>query len=145
MVRAKYWVKAQEFSGQPKPEDFKLVEEELPELENGGTTFFHPFCWKIFYLVSGHVTCKSSINTACKRGLRRLCFYTCLSVILFIFCLSACWDTHPLPQEQTPPRVDTPSSSYPLVADTPLRSACYEIWATSGQYASYWNAYLFRG
>ena len=40
MVRAKYWVKAQEFSGQPKSEDFKLVEEELPELKNGGTTFF---------------------------------------------------------------------------------------------------------
>ena len=40
IVRAKYWIKAQNFSGQPKPEDFKLVEEELPELKNGGKTFF---------------------------------------------------------------------------------------------------------
>ena len=59
-----------------------------------------------------------------------------LSVILFIgwgVCLSACWDTHPS-------GADTP---LPPGADTPLRSACWEIRATSGQYASYWNAYLF--
>ena len=31
-----------------------------------------------------------------------------------------------------------------LGADTPLRSACWEIRPTSGRYASYWNAYLFR-
>ena len=41
-------------------------------------------------------------------------------------CLSACWDTPP--REQTPTR--------------PC-SACWEIRATSGRYASYWNAYLF--
>ena len=29
-------------------------------------------------------------------------------------------------------------------ADTPLRSACWEIRSTSGQYASYWNAILFK-
>ena len=65
-------------------------------------------------------------------SLRRLCFYTRLSVILFTGgCLpSAYWDTPP-DQRQTPPGVDTPQSS-----------ACWEIRATSGQYASYWNAYL---
>ena len=36
------------------------------------------------------------------------------------------------PWEQTSPR-----------GDTPLCSACWEIWATSGRYASYWNAYMF--
>ena len=36
------------------------------------------------------------------------------------------------PQEQTPPR-----SRHP-----PLHSACWEIRATSGWYAFYWNAYL---
>ena len=43
------------------------------------------------------------------------------------------------PQEQPPPpRADTsPWSRYPL------RSACWEIRATTGRHASYWNAYLF--
>ena len=36
----------------------------------------------------------------------------------------------------------TPRSRHPPGVDTPLRSACSEIWATSGRYASYWNAYL---
>ena len=46
------------------------------------------------------------------------------------------------PQEQTPltPRADTTPTT-PAGADTP--SACWEIWATSGRYASYWNAILF--
>ena len=59
-------------------------------------------------------------------------------------CPIACWDTHthtlPGPetdtltdQRQTPPRPE---------ADTPRHSACWEIWATRGRYASYWNAYL---
>ena len=43
------------------------------------------------------------------------------------------------PPEQTPP---PPRSRYPLEADTPQSSACWEIWVTSGQYASYWSAYL---
>ena len=61
------------------------------------------------------------------------------------------------PWEQTPPQPDTPSWSRhppwkqtpPRKADTPPEadispsSACWEIRATSGHYASYWNAYLF--
>ena len=83
------------------------------------------------------------VITARKQSLRRLCFYTCLSVILF--CLSACWDTPP--RKQTPPsgsrhppqEANTPAGS----RHPPLRSACWEIRPTSGRYAYYWNAYLF--
>ena len=35
MIKLKKWIKAREFSGLPNPDDFKL-EEELPELEDGG-------------------------------------------------------------------------------------------------------------
>ena len=65
------------------------------------------------------------IFTALKRSLRSLCFYTCLSVILFTegsVCLSACWDTHtpppqnrPSPLEQTPP----PPSAHPRSTQPP--------------------------
>ena len=101
-----------------------------------------------------------AIFTARKRSLRRLCFYTCLSVILFTWgvCLSACWDSSPHPQEQTPLGADTPRSRHPGAdtpspgADTPrskhprsrhLPEQCMlgdmaNIWL----YASYWNAYL---
>ena len=50
-----------------------------------------------------------------------------LFVILFTggVCLSACWDT------------TTPRTMHP-----PQHRACWGIWATSGWYASYWNAYL---
>ena len=76
-----------------------------------------------------------------------------LSVILFrgSVCLSACWDT---PPEQTPrgsrqpPRsrhsLTAQSRHTPQGADTPHHSACWEIRAISGRYASYWNAYLFN-
>ena len=51
-------------------------------------------------------------------------------------CLSACWDTTlqadtPLGTRHPPPR-----------PGNPLHSACWEIWSTSGCYASYWNAIL---
>ena len=36
MVKAKTWVKLREFSGTPTKDDFKLVEENLPELKDGG-------------------------------------------------------------------------------------------------------------
>ena len=63
-------------------------------------------------------------------------------------CLPHCM----LPPEQNPPRSrhHLPESRHPLGADTPwsrhlpLHSACWEIRATSGRYASYWNAYFFK-
>ena len=58
------------------------------------------------------------IFTARKRSLRRLCFYTCLSVILFTggVCLSACWDTPP-PTKETPCQGDPPAKETPNQGD----------------------------
>ena len=57
------------------------------------------------------------------------------------------WAGTPLPQAGTP-RAGTPPSGqvHPLWAGTPHHgsSACWEIRATSGRYASYWNAFLFQ-
>ena len=94
------------------------------------------------------------------------------SVILFTggVCLSACWDTplgpgrHPPPRpgrhppgpEQAPPRTRQapPDQAAPppgpdrqpprtRQAPPPPKSRAYfEIWSTSGWYASYWNAIL---
>ena len=36
MAKAKVWIKEKEFAGSPAKEDFKLVEEDLPELKDGG-------------------------------------------------------------------------------------------------------------
>lgn len=36
MVKAKRFVYAKRFDGEPKPDDFKLEEEDLPELQDGG-------------------------------------------------------------------------------------------------------------
>ena len=79
-------------------------------------------------------------------------------------CLSACWDTTPLrsrppgtrhspkppkadpPGPGTPP--DPPGTRHPPPLEqtpqdqVPLCSACWDIWSTSRQYASYWNAIL---
>ena len=51
-------------------------------------------------------------------------------------CLSTCWDAIPPPPRwrTTPPRDGEPP---PREADSSIRS-------TSGRYASYWNAYLFK-
>ena len=52
-------------------------------------------------------------------------------------CLSACWDT--------PLGAGTPWAGSPLEQAPPHRSrACWEIRSTSGRYASYWNAFLFK-
>ena len=68
-----------------------------------------------------------------------------LSVILFTGGVSASVHAgiHTPIQEKTPPGSRHPTEQTPLGADTPLRSACWEIQATSGWYTSYWNAYLF--
>ena len=42
------------------------------------------------------------------------------------------------PPRSRPPPEQTP----PLEQTAPVSSACWEIWATSGRYASYWNAFL---
>ena len=42
-----------------------------------------------------------------------------------------------------PPRADPPGAEPPLSRHPTGSSACWEIWATSGRYASYWNAILF--
>ena len=49
------------------------------------------------------------------------------------------------PGPGTPPwQVDTPLQGDPLDQAPPLRSACWEIWSSSGRYASYWNAFLLH-
>ena len=83
-------------------------------------------------------------------------------------CLPQCMLGYTPPSRSRPPRADTPWSRHPQSkympqcmlgytpwsrppweqtappgADPPpLHSACWEIRATSGRYASYWNAYL---
>ena len=61
------------------------------------------------------------------------------------------WSRSPLeqtPPEKTPPRADTPlPEQTPPRADTPPETpweADSSIRSMSGQYASYWNAFLFR-
>ena len=62
-------------------------------------------------------------------------------------CLIACWDT-PLPRDQrqaplTPTPLGTRGRHPPTRGRHPPRSsACWEIQATSGRYASCWNAIL---
>ena len=73
--------------------------------------------------------------------------FTRVAVILFTggVCLSACWDTTHPPQEQTPPQgADSLLPASPWEQTPPGSSACWEIRATSGRYASYWNAFLFE-
>ena len=52
------------------------------------------------------------------------------------------WEQTP-PREQTPPvNRNPPRNRHPPGSRPPLCSACWEIRATSGRDASYWNAYL---
>ena len=58
--------------------------------------------------------------------LRRLCFYTCLSVHRGV-CLSECWDTTPpgpgIPHDQAPPNQATPRTRHPLGPGIPRDQA----------------------
>ena len=71
-----------------------------------------------------------------------------VSVILFTegVCLSACWDT--TPQRQTPGGRHTPQETGPPDADPPEAGTPTGgrhnpgIQSMSGQYTSYWNAFL---
>ena len=102
--------------------------------------------------------------TTRKRSLRRLCFYMCLS-----FCpqggvsvpVQAGMHTpsltrgrhppgtrgrHPLPGPEAGTPAGPEAGSPPPTRGRPIpprSSACWEICATSGRYASYWNAVLF--
>ena len=110
-----------------------------------------------------HIAC-STLITAHKRSLRRLCFYTCLSFCPQGggVCLSACWDTIPHRSRHPPgsrlPRADSPGadsppsqSRHPPEADSPPRSI-HPLGAVhagrygqkGGRYASYWNAILLN-
>ena len=59
------------------------------------------------------------------------------------------WSDNPPLGRQPPLWADNPPlgrhflSRHPRI-DTPLRSACWEIQATSGRYKSYWKAYLLK-
>ena len=88
------------------------------------------------------------IITARKRSLRRLCFYLCLSVILFTgggWSASVHAGIHPPGADHPPRSRHSPTDQTPQSRHLPMCSACWEIRATSGQYTSYWNAciYLF--
>ena len=41
MAKAKVWIKAKEFSRTPTMDNLKLVEEELPDLKDGGIIIAH--------------------------------------------------------------------------------------------------------
>ena len=69
----------------------------------------------------------------------RLCFYTCLSVILF---------TGGVPGQVTPkvhPRQVHPPGQVHPPAGTPPATVHAGIRSTIGRYASHWNAFLFCG
>ena len=85
-------------------------------IRSTGTRKVEYFCWNhrvsgyfdIFLLVILH-SIGDTFITAHKRSLRRLCFYTCLSVILFTrVCLPQCM-LGCTPQSRRPPGADTPS------------------------------------
>ena len=83
--------------------------------------------------------------TARKRSLRRLCFYTCLSVILFTGWIHS-------PGRYTPPPACAPLGRYTPLAGTPpwqgtpsRYTPCAVhagIQSTSGRYASHWECIL---
>ena len=63
------------------------------------------------------------------------------------FCLSACWYTTP-PMSRHPPGTRLPGTRHPPRSRHPPPRTrpslpCWEIWSTSGRYASYWNVILF--
>jgi hypothetical protein len=45
MVKTKKFILATHFVGEPKAEDFTLVEEELPPLEEGGNIIKNKIIW----------------------------------------------------------------------------------------------------
>ena len=70
--------------------------------------------------------------------LRRLCFYTCLSVHRGVGGSASVHAGIPPPREQTPPQADIPPG-----ADPPDQTLPSADGYCCGRYASYWNAFLF--
>ena len=114
-----------------------------------------------FGTVMSHDVRNSVIFTAHKRSLQRLCFYTCLSVHGGEYRYTSQAGTphsprqvhspgqvHPTSWAGTPPSRYTPQTGTPGAGTpphplpSPGSSACWEIRATSGRYAYYWNAFL---
>ena len=105
------------------------------------------------------------LPAATKLGQGNIFTGDCLSTGGRGVCLSACWDIPPreqtisppdqtpreqthTPWEQTTPPDQTPQSKHPQEQTPPEqtpppREADFSIWSSSGQYASYWNAFLF--
>ena len=92
------------------------------------------------------------IFTTHKRSLRRLCFHTCLSVILFtggsISVHAGYTPGAQPPRPGTPlgpplPGPGTPNQAPPGSRQPPCTVYAVEIWSTSGWYASYWNAIMW--
>ena len=85
------------------------------------------------------------IITARKRSLLRLCFYTCLSVILFTGgeYLGRYPPRAGIPPAGTPTWAGTsPLAGTPSIQVHPLPAMHAGIRSKSGRYASYWNAFL---
>ena len=70
------------------------------------------------------------IITAHKRSLRRLCFYTCLSV--FLFTVGEYLGRYP------------PGQVHPPLGRYMPQQCILGYGSTSGRYASYWNAFLLQ-
>ena len=93
---------------------------------------------KIHLKLISAVSC-ITVFTARKRSFRRLCFYTCVYVHRGEYQAGTPWQVHPSPPPGRYPLSGTP----PWAGTPPFRSsACWEIRATIGRYASSWNAFL---
>ena len=108
---------------------------QWPNLKTMGETLkLFKIIWKLYCTISNIY-----IVTARKRSLRRLCFYTCLSVH---------WGGVPgqvHSRAGTPPGRYTPRADTPPWAGTPPTTVHAGIRSISGRYASHWNVFLFVG
>ena len=101
---------------------------------------------KLINMIEKRRVYQRQLFTARKRSLRKLCFYKCLSVILFTrgggVCPKECWDT-PLPRQTPSSPRQTPHKHYGIRSTSGQAGGRdIEIRSMSGWYASYWNAFL---
>ena len=106
----------------------------------GETLKLFKIIWKSYCTISNIY-----IVTARKRSLRRLCFYTCLSVHggEYLGRYTPPGQVHS--RAGTPPGRYTPRAGTPPWAGTPPTTVHAAIRSISGRYASHWNAFLFVG